>query len=951
MKAISLLGCLWGCLALPALAQSLMPQTLSWDEPAPLSPEVVCEDRQGFIWLGMGKQLLRFDGYDFVAFQHGESLEADISALAADANGLWIGLKNGHVARWSEGQMSIVFRPQEEISISSVAPGQDSLLWVATYGRGIYLLSSRTGRVIQQIGAAQGLPDHYVYTLAATAQGDVWAGSDAGATRLAWMEHEIRSQHYNKQDGLPDYIVKALLIDPEGNLFAGCYEGGLARFDPLSDSFLPLAGTASLPPVSSLAGRGSELWIGTEQTGLWEYQPARQRAMSVTALEGGRIKALCFDQEGNLWVSSQKGGFSRAFTPVQLYQPPLTLKNSSIRSVEASHSGTIWFSTDEGVFAMNPGEGTTELVFEPAKRGWPPVMSLFEDEQGNLWMGTYGGGLIRFNPQSGSLERWAEADGLSNGNVLSITGKGGDIWVGTLGGVSHLTATGGGYRIQNFTRADGISDNYVYQIQLDRAGALWIATDGQGITRLDNTGTRVYQQAEGLTDKVIYSLTLDEHNQIWALSKEGRLYRVDGERAFEITSAYREHRSEPSGLIACHDGAILILHEGGIDRFDPGTGQLVSYGKAVGVDRPSPDLNAMAEDGQGRVWIGSRQGLLLYTPLPVGSRTFPRLVLDKVTLFFEEQPGLLSEPLSAADNHLTFQYLALWYQDPEAVQYRHRMGAYDLDWVKSRDRVVSYPQMPHGSHLFEAEAGLAGTFANHVEAAFRIRPPIYFTWWFWVLVLAAVFVTTVVAVRIREQRLQLASAREKENIQYQFDLLRSQVNPHFLFNSFNTLISLIENHPKEAVSYVERLSDLFRSMLAYRKETLIPLKEELELLANYAYLQLQRYRSNLNIDIAVDPAFHEHLIPPLTLQMLVENAIKHNVISGKQPLQIVVKAQTVEGKPEVMITNPFQPKRQAPPSTGLGLENIRKRYQLLTLRPVETHQEEGTFQVSIPLLL
>ena len=950
MRPLSLLVCLWCCPAIPAVAQSLLPQAISWDEPAPLRPEVLCEDRQGFIWLGMGKDLIRFDGYDFVDFRQGDSLEADISAIAADAGGLWIGLSNGQIARWSKGIIQLVFQPEEEISISSLTCSDDSLLWVATYGGGIRLLSCRTGKQIQQIKAGQGLPDNYVYTLAATTDGSVWAGTDAGATRLFRGSDSIQSTHYSKAEGLPDYIVKSLLIDPEGHLFAGCYEGGISRFDPESDSFQPLAGTASLPPVSWLAGRSSSLWIGTEQAGLWEYQASRQQAFPVSALGGGQIRALCLDQEGNLWTSSQKSGFTRAFTAIQLYQPPLPWKNSSIRSVEASRRGHVWFSTDDGVFAMNPGEGSIRLVFEPSKRGWPPVMSMFEDEQLNLWMGTYGGGLIRLQPESGSLGHWAEADGLSNGNVLSITGKGGDIWVGTLGGVSHLTASAGGYRIENFTRADGISDNYVYQIQLDSSGALWIATDGQGITRLDSKGPRVFQQAEGLGDKVIYSLALDENDHIWALSKEGRVYRIDGDRAFEMKAAYREHRSQPSGLTATKDGALLILHEGGIDRFDPGTGQLVSYGKAVGVDQPSPDLNALAEDAEGHIWIGSRQGLLVYTPFPEGSRTFPRLVLDKVTLFFEEQAGLLDEPLSAGDNHLTFHYLALWYQDPEAVQYRHRMGAYDLDWVKSRDRVVSYPQLPHGSHLFEAEAGLAGTFANHVQAAFRIRPPVYLTWWFWMLVLATVFVSTVLAVRLREQRLQLASAREKENIQYQFDLLRSQVNPHFLFNSFNTLISLIENHPKEAVSYVERLSDLFRSMLAYRKETLIPLKEELELLSNYAYLQLQRYRSNLHIAMEVDPGFHQYLIPPLTLQMLVENAIKHNVISGKQPLSIVVNARLTEGKPEVVVTNPFQPKRQAPPSTGLGLENIRKRYQLLTPRPVEPRQEEGDFRVSIPLL-
>jgi LytS/YehU family sensor histidine kinase len=201
--------------------------------------------------------------------------------------------------------------------------------------------------------------------------------------------------------------------------------------------------------------------------------------------------------------------------------------------------------------------------------------------------------------------------------------------------------------------------------------------------------------------------------------------------------------------------------------------------------------------------------------------------------------------------------------------------------------------------------------------------------------------------RTRERRLHQQARLEQEKIRFQFETLRNQVNPHFLFNSFNTLVSIIEDEPRAAVSYVNHLSDLFRNMLAYREKTLISLKEELALLETYVFLQQQRYGENLRLEIDLSPELMASLLPPLSLQMLIENAIKHNVISRRRPLTIRMFAR---GDQSLVIHNPLQQKRQAAPSTKLGLENIRKRYQLLGAGEVQVIHTESYFEVVVPLV-
>jgi LytS/YehU family sensor histidine kinase len=182
----------------------------------------------------------------------------------------------------------------------------------------------------------------------------------------------------------------------------------------------------------------------------------------------------------------------------------------------------------------------------------------------------------------------------------------------------------------------------------------------------------------------------------------------------------------------------------------------------------------------------------------------------------------------------------------------------------------------------------------------------------------------------------------------QLAALKAQINPHFLFNSFNTLITLIDEHaddPRVAIEYVEKLADFYRSMLQYREQELISLEEEWDLVHHFCFLLAKRYGDNLRLHF--DPPPTTGLIMPLTLQILVENAVKHNVISETRPLDIHV---TVDPDGFITVRNSLQPKSGSEPSTRFGLQSIIKRYQLLSDREVVVARDAGAFTVRIPII-
>lgn len=192
-----------------------------------------------------------------------------------------------------------------------------------------------------------------------------------------------------------------------------------------------------------------------------------------------------------------------------------------------------------------------------------------------------------------------------------------------------------------------------------------------------------------------------------------------------------------------------------------------------------------------------------------------------------------------------------------------------------------------------------------------------------------------------------AEQLEKENLLSQFSALKSQVNPHFLFNSLSILASLVKTNPDLSEQFIDRLSRAYRYILEQHDSAVVPLQKELEFLRAYTFLLQTRFENKFEVRTNLDnSAGAEGFIPPLTLQMLVENAVKHNRMSEKEPLVI-----NIDQEGDLLhVRNPFRPRGGETPSTGLGLQNIMNRYALLTDQPVWAGEREAEFVVSVPLI-
>ena len=216
---------------------------------------------------------------------------------------------------------------------------------------------------------------------------------------------------------------------------------------------------------------------------------------------------------------------------------------------------------------------------------------------------------------------------------------------------------------------------------------------------------------------------------------------------------------------------------------------------------------------------------------------------------------------------------------------------------------------------------------------------------FFLILIISIYEGAYLFAELKKSRLE-REVLVKENITSQLEGLRNQVNPHFLFNSLNTLASVIPNDPDKAVRFVTKLSKVYRYILDLKDQKLIPIKKELDFLQSYTFLLKERFGENISFDIDVEEDDYAKLVVPLSLQLTFENAIKHNIITKSKPLEIQVYLEN----DNLVVKNTLQIKNTVGSSTKMGLQNIKNRYSFFTDKEVGVVTTMSHFIVTLPLL-
>ncbi len=921
----------------------------------------IYQDSLGFIWLATSVGLVRYDGQKYKNYP----LPNQTDVIAATAiyqcpNGeLWVGYDNGFLAKLENHKLSLIDLGDNapNVKITGILSQPGDLVWLATYGEGLYYFENST---LYNINLEQGLNDNFIYTMLSDKSDKIWIGTDRGISVCTLSNDKVIIKNYDSTNGLKDNIVKNLITSNTGDLVIGLYENGVCEYQFNTQSFAELESSRwTNGPINEMAFLSDQvLCVASEQNGLLRYNLKTQKInqlLSPQHLKSRNIKCLLKDHEGSIWFADSESNLNRIDTRFEIHKKFYSHKSSGLKTFVIDNSGNIWYPSPHGIARYNPyGIGIDTTYYQNAALPeQEKIISSYFDDFGFLWLGTYEYGVFRYDPETNKVINITELNGLANDNVLSIAGNGNTIWFATLGGVTKCTIparfdqTINEIKFDNFHQEDGLGTNYIYQVFIDSKKRAWFATHGKGLTVYENERFKNFGSQDDLSSNVIYSITEDSKQNILFSTAKGELYQYSKGAFSNIGRNSTPGQKTILGLISDNHGNTILVEDENIGLIDKDL-NYSSYKHTLGDINANGELNNLRKDKEGNIWISMNQGLIKHPASSIIFQSRPKTFIDDIQVFFESVDVNKAHKLSHKENHISFLCHSSWYQDSENIIYEYILEGFDLDWNTSKDHQFTYPKLPPGDYSFKVKAVLINrsTASTPVQFDFTIVSPIWQRAWFYLLLSFFLLFGLYAFIKLREKRLKKAEQLQQEIISFQFETLKSQVNPHFLFNSFNTLIAIIEDNQRVAVEYVSKLSDFFRHVLTYRDKQVITLEEELSLINDYYFLQQKRYGNNFSLEIMVDEEAKQSFIPPLTLQLLTENALKHNTVSKKWPLSINIYNRN----DKLHVKNNLNPKTYAEKSTGFGLENIKKRYLLLSDKKIQIVESNDNFEVIIPLL-
>jgi signal transduction histidine kinase/ligand-binding sensor domain-containing protein/CheY-like chemotaxis protein/HPt (histidine-containing phosphotransfer) domain-containing protein len=779
------------------------------------------QDSQGFVWLGTEDGLVRFDGHTLVRYANSRN---DVSSLPGnfvwqiveDADrDLWLALKDAGIARWNRATDTFTrFRhdPANPDSIASdavrtVLVDAQGRLWIGTSDAGISILEPRSGRtehLRHDPRHAASLSSDQIFTLALDRSGHLWVGTEAGLDR--WDEARREFVHV-----LAGHQVSRVLEDQSGSFWIGTFDAGLFRLDRegrVMERFRHdpqrSASLSSDDVRALLEDHAGHLWVGTAagldlldrmsgQFTRYGHDPG-----DAESLRDSFVMSLYEDQSGLVWIGTRSGGVSR-WNPRSWElggHRPRWLAGQIVTAFADAPDNKVWIGSLGGLmqFDAATGEAIT-LDALTGRRGSLPdtrVMSLRQDRQGTLWIGTMTRGALKLLP-NGRLEtipvKPGDARSLSAPGIMTIfESRSGQIWFGLHEGGANVLdpATGLIRQLPHSGSEPGaLSAASITAIAEDSRGHLWLGTVGGGLNlaRADGTVIKVFRNDPGRTDSLpansVYALAVDAQDRVWIGTEGGGLALVEGSATapeairFRVISRARGLSSDNIyGVLPDAAGRIWLSGNAGLMRYDPESRAIKTFHREHGLQGEEFSFGAYHRLRDGRICFGGPGGFNIFDParLPE-NREPPRLALTSVAILGVPAPTTTAYwmrdriDLDHRASIVSLDFSVLDFASPRHNRLSYRIAGLTDQWIDlGSQRRITLTNLDAGEHVLEVRAANSDSVWSQTPLRLRIhRAPA--PWQSpWAYTLYALALLGAIVWRLRMQRIKfqkMVEARER----------------------------------------------------------------------------------------------------------------------------------------------------------------------------------------------
>jgi len=726
----------------------------------------ITQDHQGYIWIGTQEGLNRYDGHEILLFERDAFDSTSLShnwiwSLMVNRDGkLWVGTDGGGINIYdaaTETFRTIRHDPENDSSISSdrtsaLLQDTNGNYWVGTVGSGLNRIDRETGAVTRYAFDEEdqtSLPNNSILTIYEDSRARLWIGTDGGGLARYELSTDsfVRHQHNESEHSISHNTVATILEDRDGWLWAGTRDGGLNKFDTESGKFQRFLHSSDNPTSLSnnfvrdvLQDRDGTLWIATDD-GINEWHPEQEgfaryysKGGDSSSLSDSRLSALYQSQDGVLWVGSFLGVnrwnfLSDAFTHYR--KEDGALGADVVTSIAESSNGDLWVGTYGGGITRIDRLAAEVTIYQhdrldPDSISDNRVMAVFIDNKDIVWAGTRSKGLNRLDPNTGTVERIKKPT-LSSNRISAIYGDiDGTLWVGTFGaGLNRIDPQGNvDWFMHDKDIPTSIGGDRVLTITRDSENQLWIGTERGGLNRYnEETGefTRFRHNPENpntLSSNAAWEVYETSDGSLWVATMSDGLNqwqpedRAKGNEVFKKWSKADGLRSNTVyGLLEDDTGNLWVSTNGGISRLNHKKGEVRHYDRRNGLIGDEYNLGARARSRTGQLLFGGSEGVVAFIPGQIRrSEAIPPITLSGFSPF----------------DRLAVRHSDTSIEDPVVLSYTDNFVAFEfaaLDYTSPDKNDYRYKLEGFDSEWINPEKQRRITYANLApgEYLFRVK--------------------------------------------------------------------------------------------------------------------------------------------------------------------------------------------------------------------------------------
>lgn len=694
---------------------------------------VLLIDSKNNLWISTyDGGVTKYDGIYFTTITTEDGLPHNlVNSIFEDKHGtIWFGTRKGLV-KYEPGKLT-VFTTDNGLSandVRSIIEDGTGRMWIATYGGGISIYD---GESFSTFSSKEGLIQDHISSLFVDSKYNIWIST----AYMGIIKYDGRAlTTYTTREGLGNNSIRSILEDRDGNIWFGNSNGNLTKFDGVSMRVYGKSdGLIAEAIRSSLQDKNGNLWFGTRGAGLVRFEG--RLFTHYTSLEGltsSRISHISVDSDDKIWLGTYGGGVSILSEKTEngvkrQYITPFVLeegtKGKFVFKTLIDNSGNIWISTDNN--GLTKYDGNKAFKYDKSTGlADNMIVNVFNDNQNNIWFSTIRDGL--FVMKGNTLINYSKKNGLSSNHIRSLLQDSrNNYWIGTAGG--GLTKYDGKNFI-HFNKKNGFFADTINSIIEDNRGVIWMASNGEGVIRHDGANFIRYSEESGLKSKLVMSIFEDSKGNIWIGTRFG---------LHEIKKKVHEKIDSINRVISIN-----------------------SYGIEDGFAGMECRKEAIAESGNGTIWIGTEDRLTAYH----GGNTYsseyvPTVQITKLKISNEDVPWekIFKSPdttlilangerikgakmsniskwyslpqnliLKHNNNYLTIHYIAATHTQMKSIRYQYILEGFDNNWSSLTEKTeATYANLKKGKYIFRVKAITGdGITTDEIKYSFTIKAP----WW------------------------------------------------------------------------------------------------------------------------------------------------------------------------------------------------------------------------------